>query len=76
MNKETWMAFARLAATFVCGVAALAGISLDADAVVSSVLCLATAASAVWMWWKDNRVTKRAQTIHTEGVKAVEDREG
>lgn len=59
-NKQTIMAFVRLACTLVAAGAAMFGFAVDADALFVGAACIASAAAFIWSWWKNNNVTAAA----------------
>lgn len=61
-NKETLIAFVRLLVSVILGVGTVAGWSLDADLVFNILVSIAAFGSFVYTWWKNNNVTKAAQT--------------
>lgn len=74
LNKESLIALARLLVSVILAIGTVFGWSLDADLVFNIIVSVAAAASFVWTWWKNNNVTKAAQTAQEwlDELKAME----
>lgn len=61
MNAERVKAILTIVITAVINIVNIYGYSVDADAVVSAILTIASFASILWSWWKNQNVTLEAQ---------------
>lgn len=59
-NKQTLVAFIRLACTLVATGGTMFGIAIDADSLFIIAGLFVSLAAAVWSWWKNNNVTAAA----------------
>lgn len=60
-NKETIIAFVRLACSLVASGAAMFGCVMDADALFVGASCVVAVVAYIWSWWKNNNVTSAAK---------------
>lgn len=66
MDKNTIIAFTRLAAMAITGCAAMFGFAIDADLACNMATVALFFTATIWGWWKNNNVTaaaKEAQEI-------------
>lgn len=60
-KMQTIMAFVRLLCPLIASGVAVAGYSLDANAIFVGVVILIALVTFIWSWWKNNNVTKAAK---------------
>lgn len=68
-KKQTLMAFVRLACMLITTGLAMAGITVDADALFVGAMIVLALAAYIWAWWKNNNVS----TAATEAQKVLEE---
>lgn len=74
-KKQTIMAFIRLACMLIATGCTMFGIALDADALFVGVMLVISVIVYIWVWWKNNNVSKaatEAQKVLDEMKKGVE----
>lgn len=74
-KKQTIMAFIRLACMLVATGCTMFGIAIDADALFVGVMLVVSVIVYIWVWWKNNNVSKaatEAQKVLDEMKKGVE----
>lgn len=74
-KKQTIMAFVRLACMLVATGCTMFGIAVDADALFVGVMLIISVVVYIWVWWKNNNVSKaatEAQKVLDEMKKGVE----
>ena len=74
-KKQTIMAFIRLACMLIATGCTMFGIAVDADAIFVGVMLVVSVAVYIWVWWKNNNVSKaatEAQKVLDEMKKGVE----
>lgn len=74
-KKQTIMAFIRLACMLIATGCTMFGIALDADALFVGVMLVISVVVYIWVWWKNNNVSKaatEAQKVLDEMKKGVE----
>lgn len=74
-KRQTVMAFVRLACMLVATGCTMFGIALDADALFVGVMLVISVIVYIWVWWKNNNVSKaatEAQKVLDEMKKGVE----
>lgn len=74
-KKQTIMAFIRLACMLIATGCTMFGIALDADALFVGVMLVVSVIVYIWVWWKNNNVSKaatEAQKVLDEMKKGVE----
>jgi len=60
-KKQTAIAVIRGVVPIVCVGLTMAGISADADIIVTAIGGILSLVTFVWSWWKNNNITKAAQ---------------
>lgn len=68
-KKDTIMAFIRLACMLVSTGCTMFGIAVDADAIFVGVMLVVSVIVYIWVWWKNNNVSKAA----TEAQKVLDE---
>ena len=68
-KKQTIMAFIRLACMLIATGCTMFGIALDADALFVGVMLVVSVIVYIWVWWKNNNVSKAA----TEAQKVLDE---
>lgn len=68
-KKQTIMAFIRLACMLIATGCTMFGIAVDADALFVGVMLVVSVAVYIWVWWKNNNVSKAA----TEAQKVLDE---
>lgn len=74
-KKQTIMAFIRLACMLIATGCTMFGIAIDADALFVGVMLVVSVIVYIWVWWKNNNVSKaatEAQKVLDEMKKGVE----
>ena len=74
-KKQTIMAFIRLACMLIATGCTMFGIAVDADALFVGVMLVVSVMVYIWVWWKNNNVSKaatEAQKVLDEMKKGVE----
>lgn len=74
-KKQTIMAFVRLACMLVATGCTMFGIAVDANALFVGVMLVISVVVYIWVWWKNNNVSKaatEAQKVLDEMKKGVE----
>lgn len=74
-KKQTIMAFIRLACMLIATGCTMFGIAIDADALFVGVMLVISVIVYIWVWWKNNNVSKaatEAQKVLDEMKKGVE----
>lgn len=61
INSQTVIAVVRLAVALVVAIGAMLGFAVDADMILNVALAIASIVVLVYVWWKNNNVTKAAQ---------------
>ena len=61
MNEERFKAIVRIVVTAVANIANIYGFAVDAEMWVNVVLCIASAVTLIWSWWRNNNITYAAQ---------------
>ncbi len=61
MDTSKVVAFIRLLAPLVSTALALFGVTVDANAILIGLICIAALGTYIWAWWKNNNITKAAQ---------------
>lgn len=68
-KKQTIMAFIRLACMLIATGCTMFGIAVDADAIFVGVMLVVSVIVYIWVWWKNNNVSKAA----TEAQKVLDE---
>lgn len=68
-KKQTIMAFIRLACMLIATGCTMFGIAVDADALFVGVMLVVSVIVYIWVWWKNNNVSKAA----TEAQKVLDE---
>lgn len=68
-KKQTIMAFIRLACMLIATGCTMFGIAVDADALFVGVMLVISVIVYIWVWWKNNNVSKAA----TEAQKVLDE---
>lgn len=68
-KKQTIMAFIRLACMLIATGCTMFGIAIDADALFVGVMLVVSVIVYIWVWWKNNNVSKAA----TEAQKVLDE---
>ena len=74
-KKQPIMAFIRLACMLIATGCTMFGIAIDADALFVGVMLVVSVIVYIWVWWKNNNVSKaatEAQKVLDEMKKGVE----
>lgn len=68
-KKQTIMAFIRLACMLIATGCTMFGIAVEADALFVGVMLVVSVIVYIWVWWKNNNVSKAA----TEAQKVLDE---
>lgn len=68
-KKQTIMAFIRLACMLIATGCTMFGIAVDADALFVGAMLVVSVIVYIWVWWKNNNVSKAA----TEAQKVLDE---
>lgn len=68
-KKQTIMAFIRLACMLIATGCTMFGIAVDADALFVGLMLVVSVIVYIWVWWKNNNVSKAA----TEAQKVLDE---